>query len=131
LQLILTLQERLATEKERAAREFVYFDLPESPSDLLDADKPMVRLVLQSMDYLGYMVHSGAMPKKFLFDLYLEVIYNCWHKLGPYVMEEREKRHIPRFKCFFEHIAKESQKAARTYYPETGEIPLFTYRSGL
>jgi hypothetical protein len=123
-EMIMTLWSRLANKKQRDARRFVYGAFSLSLEQLAPRELESVEMVLNSMDYLGYLVESNAIKEKVVLELYLEVIHNCWTKLKPLVLTERQRRKMDRYNSHFERLAERCAQKATEYYPD-GVIPTF------
>jgi hypothetical protein len=102
-------------EKTRDARHLLENKVPKDVSDkslsnLTVEEKKQLDELVKSFDKLALLVKYGTVPLEFVLDYYSHAIVVTWHRLQPWIYEERLKRNQPGHMKLFELLAIHAKK---------------------
>jgi hypothetical protein len=91
--------ERLMSEENIAARRWIYINLPPDPKEgiagLSEEGQKHVKLVLNSLDHLGFLITQDWVTSDAILKWVSPFVVKIWVKIGPYIDYEATRRGEP------------------------------------
>lgn len=85
----------MMSDEQIEARRWIYRNLPKfkgSFLDLTDDDRRNIKLVLNSLDYVGFLIKNDLHSSETIVDWCRPMVTKVWSKVGVYVEMESERR---------------------------------------
>lgn len=105
-----------------AARRWIYQSLPGDPQqglqDLKPDDLRKIKLVLNSLDYLGMLVSHDDFTSDPIVEWASPFVVKVWEKLGPYVENEAQRRNEPDYYEAACKLAERCQEMRKKRFPD-------------
>ncbi len=73
---------------------------------MTDEDREAMKRVLNSLDRVAFLTHSGWIPDEVIMPWMHPMIAKSWEKLEPYVKYERERRNEPYYYRYAGELAE-------------------------
>lgn len=111
-------QEIIGSTIQRAIR-YIYSKQPhELAGPLPEEDLEKVELVLNTYDLIGHKVRRGVLPEDSTLEIEWPVLLRLSQRLGPFIVQERERRGEVPYKANFEWLVTRAELFRKKKHPQ-------------
>jgi hypothetical protein len=107
----------IAVKPDHIHASYAMLDLPEDVAPEVIANSEELRRAANTLmvqyEYLGNLVYQRIVPLQTLDLLVGGVIRACWHRMRPYIEDQREKRNLPNIAEWFQWLAERLEQYGR------------------
>ncbi len=123
---IMQIHQLLSTPEARAMRRRVYgrHEALKGGIPGSSREEDEIAAITGDIDIIGSLIEDGLVSKNAFLKMYSGMICNTWEILGPLIKKERDVRHEPIYKHYFEELAGDAKA-----YREKNGWPVITLRS--
>jgi hypothetical protein len=118
--------ERLMSDRNIAARRWIYINLPPDPqtgiAGLSEEGQEHVKLVLNSLDHLGFLITQDWVTSDAILQWVSPFVVKVWARIGPYVDYEAKRRGEPDYYEAVRALAERCIEWRRENVPGTEDI---------
>lgn len=118
--------ERLMSDRNIAARRWIYINLPPDPqigiAGLSEEGQEHVKLVLNSLDHLGFLITQDWVTSDAILQWVSPFVVKVWARIGPYVDYEARRRGEPDYYEAVRDLAERCIEWRRENVPGTEDI---------
>lgn len=107
----------IAVKPEHIQASYTILELPEDAAPEVIAESDELRRAANTLmvqyEYLGNLVYQRIVPLQTLDLLVGGIIRACWHRMRPYIEDQREKRNLPNIAEWFQWLAERLEQYGR------------------
>jgi hypothetical protein len=111
-------QEIIGPTIQRAIR-YIYSKQPQDLAESLSEEElEKVELVLNTYDLIGHKVRKGVLPEQSTLETEWPVLLRLSQKLGPFIVQERQRRGEVPYKANFEWLVIRAESLRKKKFPQ-------------